>query len=84
MKYYNTFNSNEAQDVSFEQVIDMICNDQELQKRTQMYRDLTAQGQEKAAKEVKESTPQVAVSITMEEYLKKNPNSILRTLKKHD
>ena len=25
-----------------------------------------------------------AVSITMEEYLKKNPNSILRTLKKHD
>ena len=25
-----------------------------------------------------------ADSITMEEYLKKNPNSILRTLKKHD
>ena len=66
MKYYKTFNSNEAQDVSFEQVIDTIRNDQELQKRTQMYRDLTAQGQEKAAKEVKESTPQVAVSFLME------------------
>ena len=66
MKYYKTFNSNEAQDVSFEQVIDTIRNDQELQKRTQMYRDLTAQGQAKAAKEVKESTPQVAVSFLME------------------
>ena len=44
MMYYKTFNSKEAQDVSFEQVIDMIRNDQELQKRTQMYRDPTAQG----------------------------------------
>ena len=66
MKHYPTFSSNVAQDVSFEQVIDMIRNDQELQKRTQMYRDLTAQGQAKAAKEVKESTPQVAVSFLME------------------
>ena len=66
MMYYKTFNSKEAQDVSFEQVIDMIRNDEELQKRTQMYRDLMAQGNEKAAKEVKESTPQVAVSFRME------------------
>jgi len=66
MNFYPTFSSNVAQDVSFEQVIDMIRNDQELQKRTQMYRDLTAQGQAKAAKEVKESTPQVAVSFLME------------------
>ena len=66
MKYYKTFNSNEAQDVSFEQVIDIIRHDEELQRRTQTYRDLMAQGQEKAAKEVKESTPQVAVSFRME------------------
>ena len=66
MKYYKTFNTKEAQDVSFEQVIDMIRNDQELQKCTQMYRDLMAQGNEKAAKEVKESTPQMAVSFLME------------------
>ena len=66
MQYYKTFNSKEAQDISLEQVTNIILHDEELKKSTQMYRDLMAQGNEKAAKEVKERTPQVAVSFRME------------------
>ena len=52
--------------MSAQQVADMIRNDQELKKSTILYRDLMARGHEKAAKEVKENTPQVAVSFKME------------------
>ncbi len=65
MEYYKTFNSKDAQDMGLEQVIDIIRQDGELKKNTQLYRDLSAQGNEKAAKAVKESTPQVAVSFRM-------------------
>ncbi|MCR5159281.1 MAG: hypothetical protein K6D37_09190 [Prevotella sp.] len=66
MELFKTFNSKEALDVSPEQVIDIILHDRELERSTRLYRDLTAQGREKAAKDVKESTPQVAVSFRME------------------
>ena len=66
MNYYPSFSSKDAQDMTFEQVIDMIRQDEELKKNTQLYRDLMAQGNEKAAKAVKESTPQLAVSFHME------------------
>jgi hypothetical protein len=66
LDYFKTFNSKDAQDISFEQIVDIIRSDEELKKSTMLYRDLLAQGQEKAAKAVKESTPQVAVSFRME------------------
>ena len=66
MDIYKTFNSKEAQDITLEQVKNMICVDEELKKSTQLYRDLMAQGNEKAAKAVKEATPQVAVSFRMD------------------
>ena len=66
MEYFKNFNSKDAQDVGFEQLADMIRSDEELRKNTQLYRELMAQGNEKAAKAVKESTPQVAVSFRME------------------
>lgn len=66
MEYFKNFNSKDAQDVGFEQLAEMIRSDEELRKNTQLYRDLMAQGNEKAAKAVKESTPQVAVSFRME------------------
>ena len=66
MELFKNFNSKDAQDVGFEQVAEMIRSDEELRKNTQLYRDLMAQGNEKAAKAVKESTPQVAVSFRME------------------
>ena len=66
MEYYKTFNSKDAQDMTFEQVTDIIRSDEELKKNTMLYRDLMAQGNEKAAKAVKEATPQVAVSFRME------------------
>jgi hypothetical protein len=65
MELFKTFNSKEAQDVSPEQVIDIILHDGELERSTRLYRDLMAQGHEKAAKDVKELTPQVAVSFRM-------------------
>ena len=65
MELFKTFNSKEAQYVSPEQVIDIILHDGELERSTRLYRDLMAQGHEKAAKDVKESTPQVAVSFRM-------------------
>ena len=66
MELFKNFNSKDAQDVGFEQLAEMIRSDEELKKNTQLYRDLMAQGNEKAAKAVKESTPQVAVSFRME------------------
>ena len=66
MELFKTFNSKEARDVTFEQVIDMILHDEDLKQCTRLYRDLMAQGREAAAKDVKTSTPQVAVSFRME------------------
>ena len=66
MDSYQNFSSKEAQDISFEQLAEIIRSDEELKKNTALYRDLMAQGHDKAAKNVKESTPQVAVSFRME------------------
>ena len=66
MDYFKTFSSKEAQDISFEQLAEIIRSDEELKKNTKLYRDLLAQGHDKAAKNVKESTPQVAASFRME------------------
>jgi len=66
MDIYKTFNCKEAQDITLEQVMNMISVDEELKRSTQLYRDLMAQGNEKAAKAVKEATPQVAVSFRMD------------------
>jgi hypothetical protein len=66
MEYYQSFSSNDAQAVTLEQVAEIIRSDEGLKKNTQLYRDLLAQGNEKAAKAVKEKTPQVAVSFRME------------------
>jgi hypothetical protein len=66
MDIFINFKSKNAQDVNFEHIADMIRNDEKLRKSTQMYRELMAQGHDKAAKDVKESTPQVAVSFRME------------------
>lgn len=66
MEYYKNFNSKEAQPIDFGQLAEIIRSDDELRQKTTLYRDLLAQGREKAAKEVKESTPQVAVSFRME------------------
>ena len=66
MDYFQNFNSKEARDISFEQLAEIIRSDEDLKKNTMLYRDLMAQGHDKAAKNVKESTPQVAVSFRME------------------
>ena len=67
MNYFTNFKMTESQkDISFEQLAELIRSDKALEKNTLMYRDLLAQGNEKAAKDVKESMPQVAVSFRME------------------
>ena len=66
LNYYLTFNSKESQDVSLEQVAGIIGHDEELKKSTLLHRELLAQGHNQAAKDVKEQTPQVAVSFRME------------------
>ncbi|MBO4801573.1 MAG: hypothetical protein J5545_06875 [Bacteroidaceae bacterium] len=66
MDLYKTFTCKTAQEVSFEQVFDLIRNDEELKKNTMLHRDLLNQNHETAAETVKESTPQVAVSFRME------------------
>ena len=66
MELFKTFNSKDAQDISLEQVFNMISTDEQLRTSTMTYRTLTAQGQEQAAKAVKEQTPQVAVGFRME------------------
>ena len=65
MELFKTFNSLDAQDVTFEQLAELIRSDEELKKSTTVYRHLLAQGKAKAAKDVKEQTPQVAVSFRM-------------------
>ena len=64
--FYKTFNSKDAQEITFEQLTDIIRGDEELKRTTALYRDLLAQGLGDASKKVKESTPQVAVSFRME------------------
>lgn len=66
LNYFKTFNSKDAQDITLEQLAEIIRSDEELKKNTALYRDLMAQGHDKAAKNVKESTPQVAASFRME------------------
>lgn len=63
---FPSFNSTKASPIGFEQLAEMLRSDEDLKKKTALYCDLLAQGHEKAAKEVKESTPQVAVSFRME------------------
>ena len=66
LDYFKTFNNKDAQDITLEQLAEIIRSDEELKKNTMLYRDLLAQGHDKAAKNVKESTPQAAVSFRME------------------
>ena len=66
MDYFQNFNSKDGCDITFEQLAEIIRSDEDLKKNTALYRDLMAQGHDKAAKNVKESTPQVAVSFRME------------------
>ena len=66
MQYYPTFHSNDAQDMTLEQVTNIIRTDEALRRSTLAYRDLTAQGHTEAASQVKQKTPQVAVSFRME------------------
>ena len=66
MEYFSNFNSKDAQSITFEQLADLIRSDEQLKKSTLLYRDLLAQGHDKAANDVKKATPQVAVSFRME------------------
>ena len=66
MKYFENYFDKEALEVNLEQVVNMIRNSKSLSDSTMMHRKLLEQGQLKAAKEVKESTPLVAVSFNME------------------
>ena len=66
MEYYSNYNSKQSQAIDFERLAEIIRSDESLKKSTTLYRDLMAHGQEKAAKAVKESTPQVPVSFRME------------------
>jgi hypothetical protein len=66
IQLFHNFKSKDAQDITLEQLADLIRSDEELKHNTMIYRDLLAQGHDKAAKQVKESTPQVAVSFRME------------------
>lgn len=71
MNYFSTFTSKEAQEKSFEQIVKIIINDEELMKSTLSHRELLARGLEDAADIVKKATPQVAVSFRMEGGKKK-------------
>lgn len=66
MKYFENYFDKEALEVNLEQVVNMIRSSKSLSDSTMMHRKLLEQGQLKAAKEVKESTPLVAVSFNME------------------
>ena len=66
MILFESFHSKDAQDITPEQVFDIIRNDEELKASTMMHRELLTKGHSDAAKSVKESTPQVAVSFRME------------------
>ena len=66
MNLFKAFNSNVSQDMGMEQVARMIGHDVALKENTLLYRALLMQGNEKAAKAVKESMPLLAVSFAME------------------
>lgn len=66
MQIYKTFNTRESQDMTPEQVVDMIRHDEQLKQTTQTYRDLMARGMETEARRLKTQTPQAAVSFRME------------------
>lgn len=66
MQLFNDYYSKEGQPVQIEQVADMIRSDEALKVKTMSHQSLLAQGQDGAAKEVKKSTPQLAVSFVME------------------
>ena len=66
MELFKTFNTKEALHVTMEQLAEIIRSDDELRQKTVLYRDLLAQGHDEAARQVKESTPQAAVSFRME------------------
>ena len=66
MELFKTFKSMDGLPTDFGQLAEIVRSDEEQKKNTLLYRDLMAQGNEKAAKAVKESTPQVAVSFRME------------------
>ena len=57
MDFYPSFISKDAQEVTLEHVADILCSNEELKKNTMLFRDLMAQGNDKAAKAVKEATP---------------------------
>jgi len=58
--------SKEPQALQPEQIVELIQHDNLLKSSTLSHRDLLAQGQAEAAKEVKKLTPQIAVSFRME------------------
>lgn len=67
MNYFKTFkDAVSARDVSLEQVAQMIGHDVVLEKNTLLCRDLLMQGNDEAARAVKEKSPLVAVSFRME------------------
>ena len=66
MEQFKSFNSKESQETTLEKVFETIKNDEGLKNSTMLHRELLAQGQHEAAKKVKESTPQIAVSFRME------------------
>lgn len=66
MNYFSHFHSKESHEISHEQVLNLIRNDEDLKASTMLHRELLTQGHADAATKVKESTPQVAVSFRME------------------
>lgn len=66
MQLFKDYHSKDAQATTLEQVMDIIHKDETVKRSTEQHRSLLASGQEKAAKLVKESTPQVAVAFRME------------------
>lgn len=66
LQLFDDYYSLTSQDITEEQIVNLIRNDEKLKASTQSHRDLLKQGQEEAAEAVKKSTPQVAVSFRME------------------
>lgn len=66
MKIFKNYYNKEALEINLEQVVNMIRDNENLLKSMTMHRQLLEQGELKAAKEVKKSTPLVAVSFNME------------------
>lgn len=66
MQLFDDYYCLTSQDITEEQIVNLIRNDEKLKASTQSHRELLKQGQEEAAEAVKRSTPQVAVSFRME------------------